>query len=247
MQIIFSTIWILVILLILKILRSQFSFYLSALSLLITKSTLPAQIIFMVIFFPGVIIHELSHLFTAMVLGIKTGDLQIFPARTDEGLKLGFVKIAKTDPLRNSLIGAAPFLVGLTAVYLLLYFQYPFLFSQNNLDISLISSFTPSLSDALILYLIFAISNTMVLSKSDKQGFIPAGIFLFSIILAIYLFSPALVDLKLLLPLLRRLVLVLGIILTSIAFINSLVILPLAILVNLIEKISGKRVKLINK
>src|ERR1700681_939898 len=64
------------------------------------------------IFLPGIIIHELSHLLVASILFVKTGEIEFMPQVQDEGLKLGSVSIAKTDPIRRFIIGVSPIILG---------------------------------------------------------------------------------------------------------------------------------------
>ncbi|MBF8250153.1 MAG: hypothetical protein HW400_754, partial [Candidatus Levybacteria bacterium] len=84
------------------------------------------------IFLPGIIVHELSHLFVAMILFVPVGEMEFVPKKHGNSVKLGSVEIAKTDPIRRSLIGFAPVFAGLGfvvgAVYL---FSINFLFFQN--------------------------------------------------------------------------------------------------------------------
>src|SRR3989337_2674203 len=52
--------------------------------------------------FPGTVVHELSHLFTAEVLGVRTGKLTLVPENIrEEEVKAGSVMIADTDPFRR--------------------------------------------------------------------------------------------------------------------------------------------------
>ena len=68
--------------------------------------------------YPGTIIHELSHLFTAEILGVRTGKLTLVPESLDtRDIHAGSVEIAHTDPFRRAIIGLAPFFVGLIALF----------------------------------------------------------------------------------------------------------------------------------
>jgi hypothetical protein len=115
--------------------------------------------------FPGTVIHELSHLFTAEVLGVHTGKLTLVPDSIQEDeIKAGSVMIAASDPFRRYLIGLAPVITGLVAITAISYalFQY-----------------VPYWGDWGIwgywggVYLLLAISNAMFSSAEDLKGFLP--------------------------------------------------------------------------
>lgn len=116
--------------------------------------------------FPGTVIHELSHLFTAEILGVRTGKLTLAPeAIRSHEVQAGSVAIAKTDPFRRVLIGLSPLFSGLVAVTVLS--SYPL----------------PAGRQVLLSYLFFAISNSMFPSKLDMQdapGPIIAALLLFA-------------------------------------------------------------------
>jgi hypothetical protein len=129
------------------------------LCILLFRSRSVAITIITIINFPGTVIHELSHLFTAEILGVRTGKLTLVPdfIQKDQ-IKAGSVMIAATDPFRRYLIGLAPMVTGLVAISALSYslFTIPY------------SLFTYG-----ILYLLFAVSNAMFSSTEDLKGFIP--------------------------------------------------------------------------
>ncbi len=111
-----------------------------------------------VIFFlllPGIFLHELSHILLAELLQVKTGELKLKPEFNNGELRLGSAQIALTDPFRLTLIGIAPFMVGMAVLWALIYF---------GLD--------PTLGwwRLLMAYLIFSVSNTLFSSASDLQA-----------------------------------------------------------------------------
>jgi len=132
------------------------------------------------ILFPGTVIHELSHLFTAEILGVKTGKLDLAPESIEEeGVQVGSVELRQTDPFRRSAIGLAPFFVGLTALIGLSWIL-PNLWNDAVLAYNhgeLFSSFSLYLCIALT-YLLFVISNTMFSSAEDMKGVVPLAIVL---------------------------------------------------------------------
>ncbi len=121
--------------------------------------------------FPGTAVHELSHLFMAEILGVPTGKLVLVPEviRAAE-VQTGSVAIAKTDPLRRSLIGIAPLLAAFVLISALSFFLMGAEASETSWFLSLRAN---PLRTALIVYLLFAISNTMFSSPQDLKGVLP--------------------------------------------------------------------------
>ena len=74
------------------------------------------------IFFPGTIIHELSHYFSAVILFLNVKDIKIFPEFKDNQIKLGHVLYHKKDFLRGILVGIAPFFGALLFFFFISYF-----------------------------------------------------------------------------------------------------------------------------
>src|SRR3989344_8255063 len=133
--------------------------------------------LYSLLFLPGIIIHELSHFFMAGFLGVRTGEITIFPSgKTESGAeRLGSVQIATTDIVRSSLIGIAPLFVGSISIIALTKWQFPQLLDSilaiqgvlNELVIEGRQIIAVPLNFIWI-YLIFAISNTMFASDSDR-------------------------------------------------------------------------------
>ncbi len=140
--------------------------------------------LYAVLFFPGTLIHELSHLLTAEVLRVPVGEINLFP-QTEEGfVKLGYVRVAKSDIFRSLLIGSAPFFIGLVVLSLIVSFQFHYLFINPVNLILLASKMLVSLRDPLTwlaLYLIIVVSHIMFLSEADRKEIflIPAVIVIF--------------------------------------------------------------------
>lgn len=117
------------------------------------------------IFLPGVIVHELSHLFMAVILFVGVGDIEFAPKVSGNGLKLGSIAIAKTDPIRRSLIGFAPVFAGLFIVICIVYF-----FTSNILSFKDWNPYFFVIVILSIIYILFAIANTMFSSGKDMEG-----------------------------------------------------------------------------
>ena len=85
--------------------------------LLLTRKPVIALGLFSLLFFPGVLLHELSHYLVARLLGVRTGRFSLLPSLMADGkLRLGYVETAGSDVVRDALIGTAPLLSGGAAV-----------------------------------------------------------------------------------------------------------------------------------
>lgn len=155
--------------------------HMQGIGLLVTRDPDLATIIYSLIFFPGVALHETSHWVTAKLLGVQTGRFSLWPQRQADGtLRLGFVETVKIDFLREALIGIAPLVAGSIVVVLIGYSRLgvgPLGAAIASGDVADITQkFLASLqtADALIwLYLLFAVSNSMMPSASDRRAWLP--------------------------------------------------------------------------
>lgn len=163
----------------LSVLRTRLHFEFVAVSILIFGSNLVGKWIYTIIFLPGTILHELSHWLMAELLGVGTGEITILPDFEDklEGdrEKLGSVETAKTGPLRSFFIGAAPFITGLSVLFVLgsLLLQGGWLFWQY----------------ALIFYGIIIVGSSMLLSREDRRSW-PFIAILVTILVVVYYALP---------------------------------------------------------
>jgi hypothetical protein len=129
----------------------------------------------------------LAHLFTAEILGVPTGKLSLAPDDIREyeetggnGTRQGFsmaagsVMVAKTDPIRRTLIGIAPLVVGLPALTLISYYTLPY--AMTILD-RLTKGGIPSIAEAIVmigsLWAIIAVSASIFPSPEDMHGVWP--------------------------------------------------------------------------
>jgi len=151
--------------------------HLQGVGLLLFGDGAVATVLYFVVMLPGVALHELSHWAMASLLGVRTGGISLWPRRMRNGrVRLGSVQVQVVDPLRESLIGLAPFLVGTAAVLLIARqafgVEVPAQASpveQLGLVLENLSRLT-QVSDAwLWLYLLFAISNSMLPSETDRR------------------------------------------------------------------------------
>lgn len=137
--------------------------------------------------FPGTVIHELSHLFTAEILGVRTGKLTLSPESLREtNIKTGSVAIAATGPFRRATIGLAPIAAGLLAIAALSYFLPEALPDWTNLTHLSYWNKPSAYLFLLITYLLFSVSNTMFSSYEDLRGFWPLAITISLFVAAAY-------------------------------------------------------------
>jgi len=127
------------------------------------------------LFFPGTLLHELAHTLFAGLLGVSVGDMEFLPKIEGEHVKLGSVQIARTDPVRRFIIGAAPLLFGMTILLGLLFFT-----TTHRL-------FTNVWWVFLIAYLVFEIGNTMFSSRKDMEGALELFATLILLVIIFYL------------------------------------------------------------
>lgn len=152
----------------------------------------PPYLLAYLLFLPGIALHELSHWVTARLLGVRTGRVGLWPRREQEGwVRLGYVEIEPCDPLRESLIGLAPLASGMAAVLLIsgqvarLGQLEPLIHRGDLLAIWRGLAGVPDLG--IWLYLIFATSNAMMPSPSDRRPWLWAGLFLAGLAVLSYL------------------------------------------------------------
>ena len=232
-----ATIWALSSFILLSQMRKRFTETLWRVSYITTGTQKWAKVIYSFLFFPGGIVHELSHFFSATILGVRTGNIELLPVETKEGLKLGSVQVAKTDPLRRVIIGSAPLIIGVTALFLLLKILFPFIFtpSISNLTGNLIS-FDFSAVKLTLLYLLFTISNTMFISKKDREGFLPVSMVIVASAITWYLLPKSSIFEKRIFEILTEISFSLALTFTFVSILNGIIFFPLKVLVNFIEK-----------
>ena len=174
-------IWVTIAFVILLFLQRWTHTHLHGLSLLITSKPDFALILYAIVLLPGVVLHELSHWVAASLLGVRTGKLSLLPSRQADGsIQLGYVEYYKgrtLGPIRESIIGGAPLITG-TLVILLIGFR---VFNVPELTAALQTGDVDQLARAVSqlfqtddffvwLYLLFAISNAMMPSTSDRRA-----------------------------------------------------------------------------
>lgn len=147
----------------------------------ITKSKKATVILLSFLFFPGTVVHEFSHLLSAGLMLVRTGNLELTPQVTEGEIKLGSLEIEKTDIFRRSIIGIAPILVGLMVIFgTLLYFQSTM---YKNL-----------ITDVVVFYVLFEVGNTLFSSRKDLEGVIEVFIVGIFMLIALVIVKPGIVN-----------------------------------------------------
>ena len=176
-----ALLWVALALPLLLLLQRWINRHLQGVAYLLTGRPGWAVIAYAIVLFPGVLLHELSHWLTARLLGVRTGRLSLLPSVEQDGtIRLGYVEYYRhrsLDPIRETVIGVAPLLAGTAAILLIGHY----IFNVNTLVLALESrqiaqlrqvaaalAETPDLF--LWIYLVFAISNAMMPSPSDRRA-----------------------------------------------------------------------------
>jgi hypothetical protein len=178
-------VWLVALSIALLLLTRWLGLHVQGLGLLFTANQQTAMLLHYLLLFPGILLHELSHIVAAALVGVKARDMSLGPkARRGGNIRFGAVTVTKSDPFRESWIGAAPLLSGTVAILLLARWRFgvespPPLTTEGILQTLLSSLRAP---DALLgLYAIFVIGNSMWPSESDRQ---PWGAVLLFLVLA---------------------------------------------------------------
>lgn len=173
--------WVAIALPVLLLLQRWIHAHLHGVSLLAVGRPEWAIIIYSIVLFPGVLVHEVSHWLMATILGVRTGRLSLLPRRQPDGtLQLGYVEYYKgrtLGPIRESLIGGAPLLAGTASIWLIGFYIFGVTDLAAALQTADIDIMTVALTELfatpyvlLWIYLIFALSNAMMPSRSDRRA-----------------------------------------------------------------------------
>lgn len=183
--------WLLLTLGPLIFLQRSLHFQIQAFLLLATKNPAISSVIFAILFFPGVVLHEFSHFLMAKLLFVRTRRFSLIPKIIGNGqLRLGYVEASASDPVRDTIIGAAPLISGAAFV------AYAGL-TQLNLSTVLETSNQHGWQSGLYsmvsvihqpdffiwFYLVFVISSMMLPSASDRRSWLIIGFWVGLIIL----------------------------------------------------------------
>lgn len=187
-----SLAWFLLGVISLAILQRWLHLEIQSILFLITRRIDLALTIFSILFFPGVLLHELSHYLAAWVLRVPVGKISLIPQPLPNGrLRMGYVETASTDFLRDALIGTAPLITGSIFVAYTGFVQLGFTTIWETVsigDLPDISQVTNQPDFWIWFYLIFVVSSTMFPSASDRRAWTPI-LFLVATIVGLLLIS----------------------------------------------------------
>ena len=173
--------WLLIFLGPLIFIQRRLHWEIQAAFLLLTGRADLANVLFALLFLPGILLHEVSHYLMAKILRVPTKKLSVIPETLADGrLRLGYVETVKTDLLRETLIGAAPLISGILFIAYVGMVQFGFTEIWRSF---LASAQIPAQIDLspvfsqpdfwLWLYLVTVVSSTMMPSPSDRQSWLP--------------------------------------------------------------------------
>lgn len=172
-------------LLILAWLSHQISRYIQIVVYFLTRSEDMATVVLFLVFLPGTIIHEAAHWVAARLLGLKTGKFRVWPKRTGKYIRLGSVTVERGNLLIDSLVGAAPLIVGTFLIALISHRIFGAYLVTEQIargqwieGLGALSNALRQPDSGLWLYAIFAIGNAMMPSPSDTEPIKPLLLYL---------------------------------------------------------------------
>jgi len=222
-----------------------------AVFLIATRDARLTMGIFSLIFLPGVFLHELSHFLVAKILRVPTGRFSLIPQPLPDGrLRLGYVETARADIVRDSLIGAAPLIVGTIFVAYVSVYELEMRILWDTFRNGQFSLFwmginaLPRVQDFYLwFYLTFAVSSTMMPSQSDRHAWlelvISVGV-LFSITL---LMGAGPWMLNNVAPLISNFLSSVAVIFGLSAVVHAILVLPTALIHKLLARVIGVDVR----
>ena len=215
--------------------------------LILTRDTRLTMGIFSIFFLPGVFLHELSHFVMAKILRVHTGKFSVFPQSLPDGrLQLGYVETAHSDAIRDSLIGAAPLIVGtLFVAYVAIdHLQMRVLWDvfrngQFNLFWMGVRAL-PNVRDFYLwFYLAFAVSSTMMPSESDRHAWLELVVAVGVLVAIALLAGAGPWMLSNVAPYVSNFLSSVAVIFGLSAFVHVLLILPTALMHKLLARLTG--------
>ena len=218
-----------------------------AVLLILTRDARLTIGIFQIIFLPGVFLHEGSHFLMAKILRVRTGGFSVIPRALPDGrLQLGYVETARSDTLRDSLIGAAPLILGTLFVAFA---------AVNRLDMDVLwvtlqngqfnlfwmgVGILPRTQDFwLWFYLVFTVSSTMTPSESDRHAWLELVISVGVLFVIALLIGAGPWMLNNVAPLVSNFFSSVAVIFGLSALVHVLLVLPIALMHKLLARVSG--------
>ncbi len=159
----------------LSLLAALLARHLQGLILLLTRSGTTAAAVYDLLVLPGVVLHEVAHVVATVLLRVRVIRVDLFRFRRRGDARQGEVIVERADPLRMSVIGAAPLILGIPVVlFLLRWLAVPPLGLTSDVVVALRPILREPLN-LLALYLVWAIANTMFPSAADRAAWWTVG------------------------------------------------------------------------
>lgn len=214
---------------------------------LILRRDTSADLLFYILFFPGILVHETSHWLMARILRVPTGRFSLIPRQMPNGkLRLGYVETQKTDWFRDSLIGAAPLIVGsLITGWIAATIWHPQGLGEplSNGDMQVFWEAIRGIyngSDFWIwFYLIFTISSMMLPSESDRSSWLPVFLIFLGFVAVLILAGAGAWMQSTLLPVINPFILDLIIVFSVSLVVHSLLLIPVWGFRSLLDRLVG--------
>ncbi|MGE5642630.1 MAG: hypothetical protein ACM3Y8_06420 [Byssovorax cruenta] len=222
-----------------------------AVFLILTRDPRITMGIFSFIFLPGVFLHELSHFIMAKILGVRTGRFSLFPQSLPDGrLQLGYVETTRSDIVRDSLIGAAPLIVGTLFVAYVAVYRFEMRVLWDVLRNGQLNLFwmglraLPGVGDFYLwFYLVFAVSSTMMPSESDRHAWLELVVSVGVLLAIILLLGAGPWMVSTLAPRISNFFGFVAVIFGVSSFVHILLILPTALIHRISARMTGVDVK----
>jgi hypothetical protein len=242
--------WLLIALVVFVFLQRVLHREIQAFFLILTRRAGVTQVLFAIIFFPGVLLHELSHFFLAKLLGVPIGRFSLIPqAQPDGRLRLGYVETESGGFVRDGLIGAAPLVTGCLFVAYTAVYQMQLLPLWDFIRLAQWDSFWAALMAVparpdfwLWFYLAFTVSSTMMPSASDRHAWLPLGLLVGGLVAVAILAGAGTWLLANLAPPFNQFLRALALIFVLSGVIHVLLITPFLLLHKLLARLTGLEV-----
>jgi hypothetical protein len=163
---------------------------------LLTKNFHTTTILYYTIFLPGVILYEVTYWLVAGILNVRADRALSWPQKQEIGeLRLNFVKLHKnTGAVKVGIIAVAPLLAGVVAVWHIAINVLHVNDFINSISSGRLADLTPAISDLtsapdfwIWVYVIFAISGTMIPNFKDLRGLRIVGVALVALAVGLFL------------------------------------------------------------
>jgi len=179
-----ALVWFLASLTILALLSRWMSGLVQTLGWLFFHDERAAFLLTFLIFFPGILIHELSHWGMAWLLGMRPRQLSLWPKMRGKRVEMGSVRMRSGGALRDSLTGLAPLLVGSLFLVLVSYRIFDVTALQRAWESGGFGAAWNAFWTAfgvpdawLWAYFAFTLSNAMIPSPSDRQPLLSLALY----------------------------------------------------------------------